>query len=120
MNNNIYGEELIIDLHKCNRDKLNQGDISEFLNILCDKIKMQRVSKHFYDLKSEESDDQYAGISVIQFITTSSIIIHTYNKKGNLYLNVFSCKKFDRRTVLEFSSQFFEGEIATFELIRRI
>ena len=51
--------------------------------------------------------DDKEGFTAIQIIETSSITAHFINSTGSLYLDVFSCKKFDREIVQMLIKQFF-------------
>jgi len=117
-----YGHELIVDLKNCNPKKFNRGDITFYLENLCDLIDMELCQIHFWDdlyLPDEEkqTDPKTKGTSVIGFILTSNITIHTLDDLGNVYLNIFSCKEFDRNLVEKFSKDWFEGECEKIEFI---
>ena len=96
----MYGKELIIDLHDCDVSKFNRKDIEKFLIELCDDvIDMERADLNWWDYENDPEEYEKApphlkGISCVQFITTSSIVIHTL-EIGDAYINIFSCKDFD-------------------------
>lgn len=118
-----YGVELILDFHKCNVSKFNRKDISIYFSQLCELIDMEAYDCHFW----EEEDDDFSsrnpktvGISAVQFIMTSNITIHALNLLESVYVNIFSCKDFDVKKALEFTTQFFEGRIVNQRVIERI
>lgn len=111
----MYGKELVLDLHKCNVSSFNRNSIERYFVKLCTLIDMKREALHFWDdegLPPEEcqTDPKTTGISAVQFILTSSIVIHALMMLGNIYVNVFSCKEFDEDTVLDFTVDWFDAQ----------
>jgi hypothetical protein len=47
-------------------------------------------------------DERVAGFSMTQLIETSLISAHFANQSNTTYLDVFSCKAYDRKTVADF------------------
>lgn len=110
----IYGYELILDMFECNTALFNRKDIDLFFTDLCELIDMTRCEVHFWDdegLPEEErqTSPHTKGTSAVCFILTSSIVIHTLDILKSVYINVFSCKKFDPNIVAEFASKRFEA-----------
>ena len=70
--------------------------------------------------EEKETEPHLKGTTAIQFIKTSNITIHTLDLLKNVYLNVFSCKYFDHREVIQFSKKWFEGIIVKETIIERI
>jgi len=120
-----YGMEAVIDLKNCNIDKFTRKSIKKYLKILCDeKIDMIRDKLIFWDDEgvSEEykmTEAHTSGISGVQFILTSSIVFHTLDMTGELYINIFSCKDFDAKKAIDFTKEWFEGEIREQHVIDR-
>lgn len=111
-----YGKELILDLHKCNPEMFTRQAISNFFNLLCTEINMERCDLHFWDYEGhpkeyEKAPDHLKGVSAIQFIKTSNITIHTLDVLKSVNLNIFSCKEYDTEVVADFSKSFFQGQI---------
>lgn len=48
-----------------------------------------------------------AGFTLVQLIETSNICAHFANEDRTMYLDVFSCKTFDRAVVVELVKEFF-------------
>jgi len=120
-----YGQELIIDIHNCDPSKFNRKCIEIFFIELCDLIDMERCDLHFWDdlytpEEEKETEPHLVGTSAIQFIKTSSIVIHTLDILKRAYINIFSCKPFDTEKTLKFSLTYFSGEVVNFQVIRRI
>jgi S-adenosylmethionine decarboxylase len=98
-----------IDLYDCDPQIIRDAKaIRRFVAELCDLIKMKRYGKtqvvHFGE------DERVAGFSMTQLIETSLISAHFANQSNTTYLDVFSCKAYDPKTVVEFSKKFFKAK----------
>ncbi len=119
-----YGFELILDLHGCDPDTFNRASIEDFFKKLCKQIKMTRCDLHFWDdvgvaPEEQQTSPHTKGTSAVQFILTSTIVIHTLDRLGAIYINVFSCKEFDPDIVKQLSREFFNGKIVNNHFIER-
>jgi S-adenosylmethionine decarboxylase len=97
-----------IDLYDCDPQIIRDAKaIRRFVVELCDLIEMKRFGKtqvvHFGE------DERVAGFSMTQLIETSLISAHFANQSNTTYLDVFSCKTYDPKTVAEFSKKFFKA-----------
>jgi S-adenosylmethionine decarboxylase len=98
-----------IDLYHCDPQIIRDAKaIRRFVVELCDLIKMKRYGKtqvvHFGE------DERVAGFSMTQLIETSLISAHFANKSNTTYLDVFSCKAYDPKTVVDFAKSFFKAK----------
>ncbi|KKL62202.1 hypothetical protein LCGC14_2187570 [marine sediment metagenome] len=122
----MYGKELILDIHNCDVSKFNRKDIEAYLVELCDDIiDMERADIYWWDY--EDEPEEYAkapahlkGISCVQFIMTSTIVIHSLEDLSKIFVDIFSCKDFDDAETAKFTADYFGGEIATEEAIERL
>lgn len=112
-----YGKELILDLHECERTDVDESFFVE----LCDLIDMQREDLHFWGpAEGERADDpKISGVSAVQFILTSSIVVHCLDKMGSVYVNLFSCKEFDESDATLFIFKWFGAKRSACNLIER-
>ena len=122
---NTYGKELILDLKDCDPRTFNRGSITNFFNRLCDLIDMEKGDLYFWDdvgVPPEEcqTDPHTKGTSAVQFIITSSIVIHTLDLLGTVYLNLFSCKDFDTNEAVECIEKWFHGDAVQWTEVDRI
>jgi len=120
-----YGKELILDLHNCNSALFTRKSIRNYFKQICDLIEMERCKLCWWDdlytpEEEKETEPHLVGTSAVQFIKTSSIVIHTLDLMSIVYLNIFSCKDFDADAVMKFSADWFKGEIVNKRIIRRI
>lgn len=109
-----YGVELVLDLHGCDPTTFNRRSLRRFFSQLCDRIDMELCKVHFWDDVGVPPDEQQTaphakGTSAVCFILTSSIVIHTLDLMGAVYINVFSCKNFDPDDVQTFACEWFKG-----------
>ena len=122
---NQYGIELILDMHGCDISKFTRASITEYFERLCELIDMQREDLHFWDdVAVLEEDKQTSphtqGTSAVQFILTSSIVIHTLDQLRAVYINMFSCKEFDPKVAEQFSVKWFGAGDCSARFIDRV
>jgi S-adenosylmethionine/arginine decarboxylase-like enzyme len=107
-----YGYELVMDLHECNASSFTRDSIDRYFSDLCDLIDMERCVVHFWDDVGVSEEEKQTlphtkGTSAVCFILTSSIVIHTLDLLGAVYVNIFSCKSFDVDDAREFTKNWF-------------
>ena len=73
---------------------------------------MERCDLHFWDDVGVSEDEQQTdpktkGTSAVQFILTSTIVIHTLDLMNTVYVNIFSCKQFDPDVAAKFTAEWF-------------
>ncbi len=120
-----YGIELILDLHGCDASKFNRKSISEYFERLCVLIDMKREALHFWDDVGVPEEDKQTlphtqGSSAVQFILTSSIVIHTLDQLKAVYINIFSCKSYDAKVAEQFSIEWFGATDCSARLLDRV
>ena len=122
----MYGTELILDIHDCNVAKFTRAYIEVYLETLCkDIIDMQRADLHWWDYDGYPEEYNAApphlkGVSCVQFITTSTITIHTLEDMGKVFVNIFTCKEFDTNAAMIFTINYFSGTLGKKEIVERI
>jgi len=107
--NNFWGISCSIDIYDCNPITIRDAEkIKEFVIKLCELIKMKRFREtlvvHFGE------DEKVAGFSMVQLIETSLISAHFANQTNTVYLDIFSCKKYNVKEARDFAVSFFEGK----------
>ncbi len=120
-----YGYELILDLHGCDVDTFNRPSIEVYFEKLCKQIKMTRCDLHFWDdvgvpPEEQQTSPHTKGTSAVQFILTSTIVIHTLDLMGAVYINILSCKEFDKDRAETFSKVWFKAGDCRSHFIERI
>lgn len=119
-----YGTELILDLHDCDVDRFIRPTIEQFCVDLCDLIDMERCDFHFWDDVGVAEDERQTnpktkGTSAVQFILTSTIVIHTLDLMRTVYVNIFSCKDFDTSEAARFTAEWFDSKDWTANVVTR-
>lgn len=107
-----YGKELILDLSDCDISTFTRDSIGRYFDELCKLIDMKAEDRHFWDdegLPPEEcqTNPKTCGISAVQFILTSTIVLHSLTKLRKVYINIFSCKEFDCDEAYDFTMEWF-------------
>ena len=120
-----YGYELVLDLHGCNPAKFNRADIDRYFTELCERISMEKCEVHFWDdvgvpEEAQQTSPQTKGTSAVCFILTSTIVVHTLDDLGTVYVNIFSCKAFDPDLAAGFTKEWFEAASCDPTFIERI
>lgn len=94
-----WGYHLILDCGGCDRKKMSDYDnVNTWIRQLVKDIDMQPIGEPRIEYTAAEFPDK-AGFTVVQVIVTSSITAHFIDNLGQIYLDVFSCKKFDQEIV---------------------
>ena len=119
-----YGMELVLDLHDCDPNTFTRETIELYFSNLCKLIGMEACALHFWDDKGvpeaeRQTDPKTKGTSAVQFILTSSIVIHTLDLLGSVYLNIFSCRSFDSDAAARFSAEAFGSKDWSARVLRR-
>jgi S-adenosylmethionine/arginine decarboxylase-like enzyme len=120
-----YGVELILDLHHCDPSTFTRDSIAAYFERLCELIDMKREALHFWDdiglpEDQRQTSPQTQGTSAVQFILTSSIVIHTLDQLAAVYVNMFSCKEFDPQVAEQFTVEWFGAGDCSARFIERI
>jgi S-adenosylmethionine decarboxylase len=120
----MYGQELILDLHDCDVSSFSRRGIKGFCVELCRLIDMQRCDLHFWDdvgvpKKERQTLPKTKGTSAVQFILTSTIVIHTLELMKAAYVNIFSCKDFDTDEAANFTAKWFASKDWTARVVVR-
>lgn len=121
-----YGKELILDLHNCDPDTFTRESIEEYFKQLCVLIDMERCDLHFWDYhgmgrkKYDALPSHLKGVSAVQFIMTSNIVIHTLDDLKKVFINIFTCKDLNINKASSFTVSWFKGTIVKTTFVERI
>jgi len=108
MDKNYWGFELRIDLGGCSLDKItSKENVAAFVKQLVQDIDMVAYGEP--DIPNFGHGDK-AGFSLNQWISTSNITGHFVNELLEVYLNIFSCKPFDKDIATELAIKYFEAK----------
>lgn len=128
-----YGKELILDLHGCKQSGLNQRVfkyyfrrrfLQAYFKSLCKTIKMQPQKLTFWDDMfvlpwNRQTEAHTKGTSAVQFIITSNITIHYLELLESAYINIFSCKPFNKDVAIQITETWFKPSSCHSKMIER-
>ena len=120
-----YGVELVFDMHDCDCTQFSRRSLDSYFTQLCELIDMEKCEVHFWDdvgvpLDEQQTSPQTRGTSAVCFILTSTIVVHTLDLLGAVYVNIFSCKTFDPEVAERFTREWFGGKTAKSTFIERV
>jgi S-adenosylmethionine decarboxylase len=120
-----YGFELIMDLHDCDVSTFNRASLRKYFIKACKAIDMKRCELYFWDdvgvpAKEMQNLPHTKGTSAVQFILTSNITIHTLDLLKAAYINIFSCKRFNKRVAEKITKKWFGAKQCRTIFIERI
>jgi len=108
-NPDAWGYHLIIDACGCN-DNIKSGDaLTAWVQELVELIDMVAYGKPMVEHFAKH-DPLKAGYTLVQMIETSAINGHFVDLNGGAYIDIFSCKPFNARTVMEHFVEYFDPE----------
>ena len=108
--NSGYGPHLMLDLNDC--DDAILDNLEACYGLLRDLPAMVRMTPitQPYVFRYEAPVPGDEGITGVAIIAESHISLHTYPKKGFVFVDVFSCKAFDVKKATDYIVQFFESK----------
>jgi S-adenosylmethionine/arginine decarboxylase-like enzyme len=79
---------------------------------MCKAIDMKKCELYFWDdygvpAEERQTSPHTKGTSAVQFILTSTIVIHTLDLMKAVYINIFSCKPFDGKVAVQLIKEWF-------------
>ena len=120
-----YGFELIMDLHDCDVSKFNRTSLDGYFEKVCKAIDMQKCERYWWDdvgvpEEEKQTSPHTTGTSAVQFILTSTIVVHTLDLLKAVYINIFSCKEFDVEVAEQITKEWFGAQECSARFIERI
>ena len=99
-----FGQHLTLDLSGCDKELLSDYDlIFNLLNELPKKIGMTKITQPYvFPYAGLVPEDK--GITGVVIIAESHMSVHTFQEKGFVFIDVFSCKPFD----VKYAEKYFE------------
>ena len=106
----IFGYELVMNLYQCDKEIItSKKKLQEYIDTLCKLIKMKKYGKTLLPYFGEKAA-YTKGYSLVQLIETSSVTGHFSDFWSTAYINIFSCKKYDKDLAKKFTKQFFKAK----------
>ena len=81
------------------QDKLSTEEVTNLINNLVTALDMQYVQGMPINPVVGYEDGEYPGVSGVGIITTSHIVVHTWDNSLDYQLDVYSCKTFEKESI---------------------
>lgn len=115
----IWGQHLVLDLSGCPRDRLTNADhLRDWVRDLVDAIRMKAYGEPQLEHFATHSYDA-AGYTLLQLIETSNICAHFAENLGQVYIDIFSCKRFDNDVAVQVCRRYFAPEQVEMTILER-
>ncbi|MBM4228192.1 MAG: S-adenosylmethionine decarboxylase [Gammaproteobacteria bacterium] len=115
----IWGQHLVLDFAGCPRDRLTDADhLREWVRDLVDAIKMKAYGEPQLEHFATHSFDA-AGYTLLQLIETSNICAHFAENLGQVYIDIFSCKRFDNEVAVQVCRKYFAPTSVEMHVLER-
>jgi S-adenosylmethionine/arginine decarboxylase-like enzyme len=112
-----WGFHLLVDAGGCNEDINNPHFVKQFIARVVRAIGMQPIGPPM--VVYVENLPEGKGVSAVQLITTSTITFHGDDDGKKLFLDIFSCKTFNKDVVLTMVRDWFHPKVLHERLIYR-
>ncbi len=113
----FWGKLASVNLYGCNPNLIkNKRHIRCYVKELCKEINMKPYGK---TIVKRFGKSDLNGISVLQFIETSSITLHFDETQNRAFIDIFSCKDFNENNAEDFSKKFFKANKSKKQIIIR-
>lgn len=117
--NKSFGFELIINLYNCDKAIITSKEkLKQYVDELCELINMVKYGETLLPFFGEK-EEHTKGHSLVQLIETSSITGHFSDYWGSAYINIFSCRPYDKEKALSFTTNFFKAKEVTHTFLER-
>ena len=111
-----YGKHLILTAAACNGNLVDKAKVASFMTELVKRIDMTAFGDPIVERFGQ---GQEIGISAVQLIETSAIVIHTNDQARDMYLDVFSCKTFSEHDVISYVKEYYQPQHLNYQVIMR-
>ncbi|MBU1196898.1 adenosylmethionine decarboxylase [Candidatus Micrarchaeota archaeon] len=116
----MHGPHLMLDCHGCDKQKIRDMNlVFDFLDKLPAQIGMTKMTLPYTVWWPGGTPNDDGGISGFVLIAESHISIHTFPELGYFTFDLYSCKAFDRKKVIEIIKQYFGPTRVMEEFVHR-
>jgi len=114
-----FGPHLMVDLEGCPKHVLQDLNLHfEFLNKTPDTIGMTKITQpHVFPYEGLVPGDR--GITGTVIIAESHLSVHSFEEKGYVFIDVFSCKPFNIELALSEIQRLFQPTKMVYHLVNR-
>ncbi|HEX4363012.1 MAG TPA: S-adenosylmethionine decarboxylase [Solirubrobacteraceae bacterium] len=111
-----YGQQILLDATGCSAALRDIEVVGAFLEAMPGRVGMRTYGAPVV-VRFGDGDD--IGISGVQLLYTSAVVLHTNDMYGDLYLDLFSCAAFAPDVVVAEVERWFEPETHVHRVIYR-
>lgn len=119
----MWGFHLIIDVGGCNVAKMNSKEnIKQCITELVEKTNMKALGEpifKYFEPTDEIIENKIDGYTVVQIISTSSIVMHFVNSENTIFIDFFSCKNFNEYEIENIILKYFDAKVSKKRFIHR-
>lgn len=109
---------LVIDGNGCNVDALKDLEgVYNFLDEIPLRIGMTKMIQP-YVVKWKDKGSALEGVTGFVTIAESHISVHTFPDNARVYVDIFSCKHFDKEKILQIFEEHFRPKKMEFKVVR--
>lgn len=117
MTTKVWGWDMILDIAGCDLGLITDPhNIKLFARELVERIDMKAYGEP--QIVNFGSEDK-AGYTLVQLIETSNITAHFSNDSCCAFIDVFSCKPFDKNVVVQVVNKYFNPDCVSHTLLER-
>ena len=102
-----WGQHLLVDMSETDNKIKSKKQIDEFFHeLILDKLKMEILSDTVFKEVNDRKEGH--GISGMIMLTTSHVSLHADDNHNKVFLDVFSCRYFEKEPVLKYIYEYFK------------
>ncbi len=114
-----FGVHLTIDIENCDEKKLVDNKfIYGLLDGLPAQINMCSITRP-YVIEYKDKWAKISGLTGFVIIATSHISIHTFPDNQYTFFDIFSCKHFETKSIIDYIKKQFDSDKVTVNVIKR-
>ena len=105
----IRPNHLCYDMFDVNPSLLrNKNIIQLFIDNLVRQCELKAINDPIIHQFEDPNDVENDGITAVQILGESSIVLHTYPKEGAIYIDIFSCGFLNAELALQVTLRYFK------------
>lgn len=119
-----YAKHLVLDMTGCDTTMFTRRDIALFMEQMCQQLDVRPAILHFWDGDeiipgATQLEGKVGGISAVQFLLQSTIVVHTLELLGKAYIDIFVGKQFNDGEIAAFCERFFKAQHCEQRVLQR-
>ena len=119
-----FGQQILVSLDKCRHVGYpTLHDVKGWVRSVVDQICRAANILPYEDdsigmqCSINSHEPRMHGLTILQPLSTSSLVIHTVFSSSRVHVDLWSCQVFDTEAVLDACKLAFDGELKNFQVI---